>query len=284
MAELRRTASVVALHLLRNRALADLTRRLSAERLRTLLGGGPVDPAAATWLPPGPWRAVALGPTGPASASVGVEGDLDVWESRFRRRGWRQPLLTELGDLPYAVVTTTAEPGRPAAAGTWPWLAALAAEAEESDPSSPSGWVAAGVVVGAPVELAASARSAAQVAGLRRDDPALGPASTAEDRWATLTVNRAVSAITGPGAWQAALAGPVTALADHDRRRHTAYLPSLAAWLDHPGEPTAAAKSLGVHVNTLRHRMVRMSEVAPLRLDDPTERLALRLQLAAVGV
>jgi hypothetical protein len=30
--------------------------------------------------------------------------------------------------------------------------------------------------------------------------------------------------------------------------------------------------------------MVRMSEVAPLRLDDPTERLALRLQLAAVGV
>jgi len=284
VAELRRTASVVALHLLRNRALADLTRRLSAERLRTLLGGGPVDPAAATWLPPGPWRAVALGPTGPASASVGVEGDLDVWESRFRRRGWRQPLLTELGDLPYALVTTTTEPGRPAAAGTWPWLAALAAEAEESDPSSPSGWVAAGVVVGAPVELAASARSAAQVAGLRRDDPALGPASTAEDRWATLTVNWAVSAITGPGAWQAALAGPVTALADHDRRRHTAYLPSLAAWLDHPGEPTAAAKSLGVHVNTLRHRMVRMSEVAPLRLDDPTERLALRLQLAAVGV
>ncbi len=284
VAELRRTASVVALHLLRNRALADLTRRLSAERLRTLLGGGPVDPAAAAWLPPGPWRAVALGPTGPVSASVGVDADLDVWESRFRRRGWRQPLLTELGDLPYAVVTTTTEPGRPAAAGTWPWLAALAAEAEESDPSSPSGWVAAGVVVGAPVDLAASARSAAQVAGLRQDDPALGPASTAEDRWARLTVDRAVSAITGPGASPAALAGPVTALADHDRRRHTAYLRSLAAWLDHPGEPTAAAKSLGVHVNTLRHRMVRMSEVAPLRLDDPTERLALRLQLAAVGV
>jgi DNA-binding PucR family transcriptional regulator len=80
------------------------------------------------------------------------------------------------------------------------------------------------------------------------------------------------------------LAGPVAVLADHDRRRHTAYLLSLAAWLDHPGEPTAAAKSLGVLVNTLRHRMVRMSEVAPLRLDDPTERLALRLQLAALGV
>ncbi len=284
VAELRRTASVVALHLLRNRALADLTRRLSAERLRTLLGGGAVDPAAASWLPPGPWRAVALGPTGPSPASGGVEGDLDVWESRFRRRGWRQPLLTDLGDLPYALLTTATEPGRAPAAGTWPWLAALAAEADEPDRSSQAGWVAAGVVVVSPADLAASARSAAQVAGLRRDDQALGPAPTAEHQWATLTVSRAVGALTGAGVSTTALAGPVAVLADHDRRRHTAYLLSLAAWLDHPGEPTAAAKSLGVHVNTLRHRMVRMSEVAPLRLDDPTERLALRLQLAALGV
>ena len=48
--------------------------------------------------------------------------------------------------------------------------------------------------------------------------------------------------------------------------------------------PTAAAKSLGLHVNTLRHRMMRMSEVAPLHLDDPTERLALRLRLASLGL
>jgi hypothetical protein len=286
VAELRRTASVVALHLLRNRALSDLARRLSAERLRTLLGGGPVDPAATTWLPSGPWRVVALGPTGPASSSGGVAGDLDVWESRFRRRGWRQPLLTDVGDRPYALVTTVTEPGRLPGAGTWPWLAAVAAEAEADEPdhATQAGWVAGGVVVAAPADLAVSARSAAQVAGLRRDDPALGPAPTAEDRWATLTVSRAVGALTAAGASTAALAGPVAVLADHDRRRHTAYLLSLAAWLDHPGEPTAAAKSLGVHVNTLRHRMVRMSEVAPLRLDDPTERLALRLQLAALGV
>ncbi len=111
VAELRRTASVVALHLLRNRAFADLTRRLSAERLRALLGGGPVEPTASDWLPRGPWRAVALGPTGPATGAGGVEADLDVWESRFRRRGWRQPLLTDLGDLPYAVVVADSEPG-----------------------------------------------------------------------------------------------------------------------------------------------------------------------------
>jgi hypothetical protein len=274
VAELRRTASVVALHLLRNRALADLTRRLSAERLRTLLGGGPVDPAAGTWLPAGPWRVVVLGPTGPAAGSGGVEADLDVWESRFRRRGWRQPLLTDVGDVPYALVVARTEPGRPPAAGTWPWLAALAAESD---------WVVAGVAVDRPAQLVTSAHTAAQLAVLRGGDPGLGSVTTAEDQWAALTVTRAVGAIAAVSVDEVALAGPLAALADHDRRRHTAYLPSLAAWLDHPGEPTAAAKSLAVHVNTLRHRMTRMSEVAPLRLDDPTERLALRLLLAARG-
>ena len=140
-------------------------------------------------------------------------------------------------------------------------------------------WVAAGVTASTPGALAASARSAAQVAALRGDDPLLGVAPTAEGQWAALTVTRAVAGLSD--GTDDALAGPVAVLAEHDRRRHTAYLPSLAAWLDHPGEPTAAAKSLGVHVNTLRHRMVRMSEVAPLGLDDPTERLALRLQLRA---
>lgn len=283
VAELRRTASVVALHLLRNRALADLTRRLSAERLRALLGGGAVDPAATTWLPPGPWRAVALGPTGPASG--GLEGDLDVWESRFRRRGWRQPLLTDLGEQPYALVATGTDPGRAPLAGTWPWLVDLAelnaVDAGEAGRGGPDArtWVAGGVAASTPGALAASARSAAQVAALRAADPRLGVAPTAEGQWAALTVTRAVAGLsdgTGDG-----LAGPIAVLAEHDRRRRTAYLSSLAAWLDHPGEPTAAAKSLGVHVNTLRHRMVRMSEVAPLGLDDPTERLALRLQLRA---
>jgi len=280
VAELRRTASVVALHLLRNRALADVSRRLSAERLRALLRGGPVDPAGPTWLPPGPWRAVVLGPTGPAATMSGVEGDLDVWESRLRRAGWRQPLTTDVDDLVYAVVTAIVTPGRRPQPGTWPWLVGAMTAGDDPDEWT---WVAAGVPSADPGDLVESARTAAQVASLRRDDPALGTAPTAEEHWARLTVADAVGAVADRGP-RVALAGPVNALAEQDRRRHTAYLVSLAAWLDHPGEPTAAAKSLGVHVNTLRHRMMRMSEVAPLHLDDPTERLALRLRLAARGL
>jgi hypothetical protein len=277
VAELRRTASVVALHLLRNRALADVTRRLSAERLRALLRGEPADPAAPTWLPPGPWRAVVLGPTGPAATPSGVEGDLDVWESRFRRAGWRQPLTADVDDMAYALVAATTAPGRARQPGTWPWLLSVAVASDDTQERT---WVAAGVTAAAPGDLAASARTAGQAASLRRDNPALGTAPTAEEHWARLTVADAVDAVAARGS-RDALVGPVAALAEHDRRRHTAYVVSLAAWLDHPGEPTAAAKSVGVHVNTLRHRMMRMSEVAPLRLDDPIERLALRIQLAA---
>jgi hypothetical protein len=273
VAELRRTASVVALHLLRNRALADVNRRLTAERLRSLLRGGPVDATETTWLPPGPWRVVALGPSGSAVPG-NVANELDAWESRLRRAGWRQPLVADVDDRPYALVSSVTSSGPRAAPGTWDWLAGVVA----GDVDEPA-WVAAGSVAETVGALPVSARTAAQVAALRRGDSGLGPTPTPEEQWAALTVARAVEPLGPEG-----VSGPVAALADHDRRRHTAYLLSLAAWLDHPGEPTAAARSLGVHVNTLRHRMVRMSEVVPVNLGDPRERLALRLQLAAHGI
>jgi sugar diacid utilization regulator len=186
-------------------------------------------------------------------------------------------LTTDVDNLAYALVAAATEPRSALSAGTWPWLVGVVAAVD--DPQGPP-WVAAGVPATTPGDLGMSARTAAQVAALRRHDPALGVAPTAEEQWAMLTVDRAVDALAAGGR-EDALAGPVAVLAEHDRRRHTAYLVSLAAWLDYPGEPTAAAKTLGVHVNTLRHRMVRMSEVAPLCLDEPTERLAIRLQLAA---
>ena len=68
--------------------------------------------------------------------------------------------------------------------------------------------------------------------------------------------------------------------------RGTGYLATLAAWLDHPGEPALAARSLHVHPNTLRYRMGRITALPELEgvdLGDPQARLALRLQLAVLG-
>ncbi|MGW7224054.1 helix-turn-helix domain-containing protein [Streptomyces sp. NPDC054826] len=56
----------------------------------------------------------------------------------------------------------------------------------------------------------------------------------------------------------------------------------MAAWLDHFGDPQSAARVLRVHTNTLRYRLRKLDEVAPVDVSSPRTRLALRLQLAAM--
>jgi DNA-binding PucR family transcriptional regulator len=77
--------------------------------------------------------------------------------------------------------------------------------------------------------------------------------------------------------------GPVTSLQEHDRVHRTAYLPTLRAYLDAFGDVDAAARALGVHVNTVRYRLRRLRSVAPIAIDDPTERLAIMLQMRLLG-
>ncbi len=289
--ELRRATTVVALHLLRMRAQADLARRRTAERLRDLLAGASGD---AAWLPEPPWRVVALGrepAPGEAVAAAGRadadDAELDRWASWLRRSGWRQPLVTVLDGRVHAVVAAgspSSSTSRAVAPGTWPWLARLVAQPDDDDQVS---YACAGPPADDPSGLVRSAGVAQELVVLRRrlassssHAPARVPtALTADDCWAPLTTARGVGALGDPERF----GGPLPVLREHDAERHTAYLPSLAAWLDHPGEPSAAARTLGVHVNTLRHRMMRMSEVVDLPLDDPAARLALRLQLLAVG-
>ena len=102
--------------------------------------------------------------------------------------------------------------------------------------------------------------------------------TTVEDAWAAVTNARALG-----GIWTEELLGPVAGLREHDVAHHTAYLQTVAAWLDHPGDPRAAAARIHVHPNTLRYRMQRLSDVVDLDLHDPETRLALRLQLRALG-
>ncbi len=105
-----------------------------------------------------------------------------------------------------------------------------------------------------------------------------GSASSVEDAWAEVTCERAVSGIRN-----ARSAGPVTDLHAHDEEHGTAYAATLAAWLDHPGDPRTAARSLHVHPNTLRYRMQKLPEIVDLDLTDPVTRLATRLELRTLG-
>ncbi len=288
---LAQTASVVALHLLRLRSQVDLDRRVSADRLRTLVVGDARD--AETWLPPGPWRVVVLG----GGPEVEVQALADLWESVARRHRWRQPLLTVLDDRVVALAREVSDVGsdsandpvpghgpdtghvRSAAPGTWGWLRAVVLEVSQTVPGATA---SAGRPVTDPSLLATSRQEALEVDRLRTPavsgGTAIGPVTPIEDVWAEVTVERAVGGIRG-----ADLLGPVVALAAHDARHGTAYAETLAAWLDHPDDPRRAARQLHVHPNTLRYRLQRLPVVTDGDLADPRARLALRLQLRALG-
>ncbi|SDP51808.1 DNA-binding transcriptional regulator, PucR family [Pedococcus dokdonensis] len=256
--ELVQTSSVVALHLLRLRAQADLSRRVAADRLRGVLSGNVA--GAADWLPPGPWRVVALGGDGDPARL------LDVWESVCRRHAWNQPLLADLDGRGYAVVRDSDE----ASPGSWAWLREVVAQARRESLALTA---RAGRTAYAPADLERSRGEAQET------DRVVAPGTavaTHEQVWAEVTVARAA------GALSADLLGPLAALRDHDAEHHSEHLRTLAAWLDHPGAPTAAARAIHVHPNTMRYRMARIADLAGLDLDDPTVRLATRLQLAAL--
>jgi hypothetical protein len=294
MGSLAQTASVVALHLLRLRSQADLARRVSADRLRALLSGDTLE--AESWLPPPPWRVVVLagahrGPgsaPGPHAADPeaphdaprdtardaprDAERELDVWESVARRRSWRQPLLASFDGVALALVR---DAPRDVSPGTWQWLLGVV---EEVAGVTATATASAGGRVSRAVELDRSRREATEVQRLRDLGRVTGTGTTVEEAWAAVTNARALG-----GIWTEELLGPVATLRDHDEAHQTAYLATVAAWLDHPGDPREAAARLHVHPNTLRYRLQRLSDVVDLDLHDPETRLALRLQLRALG-
>ena len=75
------------------------------------------------------------------------------------------------------------------------------------------------------------------------------------------------------------LEGKLGALVEHDRTRRSAFVETLRAYLDAFGDIPSAAAATGVHPNTFRYRLRRLSSLADLRLDDPVERLVTELQL-----
>ncbi|MEW1952737.1 helix-turn-helix domain-containing protein [Terrabacter sp. NPDC080008] len=292
LSSLAQTASVVALHLLRLRSQADLARRVSADRLRAVLSGDTVDIEG--WLPAPPWRVVVLSgayrprstapgpadsaqpahPAGSAdpAAPVDVEREIDVWEAAARRRSWRHPLLAGFDGSALALVRDAPGDSSP---GTWTWLLALV---DEVAGLTATATASAGGPVSRTVDLGRSRREATEVQRLRALGRVTGTSTTVEDAWAAVTNARAVG-----GIWTEELLGPVSVLREHDETHETAYLETLAAWLDHPGDPRAAAAGVHVHPNTLRYRLQRLSDLVELDLHDPETRLALRLQLRALG-
>jgi DNA-binding PucR family transcriptional regulator len=78
--------------------------------------------------------------------------------------------------------------------------------------------------------------------------------------------------------------GPLARLIEYDRRRSGNLVPTLRAWLNAFGDVAAAADSLFVHQNTFRYRLRRVAEVGDIDLGDPDQRFAAMLQLRVLQV
>lgn len=76
--------------------------------------------------------------------------------------------------------------------------------------------------------------------------------------------------------------GPIARLVAYDREHNTNLVETLRAWLDAFGDVIAAAAAVYVHPNTFRYRLRRLAEVGALDLDDPDSRFAAMLQLRVV--
>jgi len=73
--------------------------------------------------------------------------------------------------------------------------------------------------------------------------------------------------------------GSLARLIEYDARHHTNLVETLQAWLEAFGDVVAASEGLFVHPNTFRYRLRRLTEVGDLDLADPDVRFGAMLQL-----
>ncbi|WP_166906917.1 CdaR family transcriptional regulator [Mycobacterium sp. DL440] len=269
-------ARMVALHLLRSRASADLERQVESELVIRLLEGAADATTAASrlGLPQTPLRVIAL------RARTGDERHaalLLAFERATAGFGWSRPGRSALaGNTVYTVL-----PGAEAE-GASRWVAGLRAALPE--PVT----VLAGISGPATAAELALARSEAdeclalhEVLHEVRHEDARGLGDRVpvyDEAWDEILLQRLrIAARAG----RAPQRGPVAELRAHDQANGTQYAATLRAWLEAQGDLAGAGRTLGVHENTVRYRLRKMVELTQLDLADAHKRLAMMIELAA---
>ncbi len=259
--EARELVQVLALHLLRLRATSDLQRQLEVDQVRAVLQGG----AAPEWWGTGTWQlAVLVGPSTPEGSALEAAARLEIWSALLARNGWPRPLLADLDGVLMALLDE----------GRSRWLGRIVRSEHQRAESM---WVTTSNPVSSPAQLPEAV--AATVEQARLGLTVLGaPITGPDDCWAQVLLARATATSGRP------LGSPVRTLAN--RGHHTGAVPgeatglveTLHAALRHWGDPRAAAAELGVHPNTVRNRMARLTSLVALDLSDPDQRLAAWLE------
>jgi hypothetical protein len=279
-AALQDAAKLVALHILRVRAGADVQRRLRTDLVGTALEGGAGAPDALRRL------GLAGRPLVVLAAALRDDPDREA-----RSEQDRAAELERLADA-FAVHLTAAVPSA-AVAGVSGLVWALVPVIPAGDsPEDRAKRIATDfcerVGVGLPCMVAVGG-FADDVSGVTRarttanrvlrvlsDGHVTQRVARLEDvqTQALLLELRDLAATRGEGP-----VGPIALLLEHDDRAAGGLIETLEAWLEAFGDVAAAAAALYIHPNTLRYRLRRITELSGLDLTDPEQRFAAMLQL-----
>ncbi|WP_457099673.1 PucR family transcriptional regulator [Microbacterium sp. P5_E9] len=276
-ATLRDAAKLVALHLLRVRAGADVQRRLRTELVSTALegGAGARDALGRLGLAGHDLVVIAGALTGEPAGGGRDDQLLIADRERFAdalavhlsavRPGAAVALI---GDVAYGIL--------PAAPGTLDRVIAIAQDFLGRVGSRLPAVIAVGSMAHDIASTAHSRATADRVLRvIRRRVTSQLVASMADVQTESLLLElRDLTASRGDEA-----TGPVATLLAYDERHDAHLLETLEAWLDSFGDVASAAAATFVHPNTLRYRLRRLAEVSGLELADPEQRFAAMLEL-----
>ncbi|MFC6094008.1 PucR family transcriptional regulator [Saccharothrix lopnurensis] len=262
-------ARTVAPHLLRRQASADLERQVESDLVIRLLEGT-ADAATVLsrlGLPPGALRVVAVRARIAAERHAAL---LLAFERATTGFGWSRPGRSALsGNTLYTVLLGDGV----AAAREWVDRLRAALPAR----------VAVTAGVGGPAsaaDLPASRQEADECLALHEARAPGAEPPAYDESWDDILLQRLRAAARGG---RTPARGPVAELRRHDGEHATHYVATLRAWLEAQGDLARAGSRLGVHPNTIRYRLRRMTEVTALDLDDARKRLAMIIDLAAAG-
>ncbi|MEF9915431.1 helix-turn-helix domain-containing protein [Streptomyces sp. P5-A9] len=279
---LRDAAKIVALHMLRLRAGADVERRLRADLVSTALEGraGAREALSRLGLVGRPVVVLALAPRDDAGGRRSPGADADATTEREHladafamHLGAVHPhcAASLLGDTAYGLVPAQqdGDAGEERAVRiATDFLDRVGSRTDAVIGVGPAGQDAGGL---------AHARSGADRAlrALRAGGTGRRVARLADVQVEALLCElRDLVAARGDE-----LTGPIAKLAAYDERRGAHLIETLRAWLDAFGDVGTAASAVHVHPNTFRYRLGRLTEIGGIDLDSPEVRFAAMLQL-----
>lgn len=282
---LQDAAKLVALHLLRVRAGADVERRLRADLLGSALegGSGAREALDRLGLAGQPLMVFGVALSDEADADATIDGATLARERQRLSDAFALHLSAVhprsaaalVGDVTYGLVPVTG-----ASAEGEERAQRIARDFLDRVGDRSGSLIGIGPVAGDLTGLAHSRSSVDRILRVLRDGRGERRAARLDDIQVESLMLEVRDLAVARGDRPT---GSLAKLIEYDRRHQSALVETLEAWLDAFGDVTAAAESLYVHPNTFRYRLRRVAEVGELNLADPEQRFVAMLQLRVLG-